>query len=208
MPKTWSGFKIHCRFPQTSIILQSPGFFNQAQEKRVNSPLMEKRYRAIPFRWWTTTPVAALGRSPHRRGDICCLTYGVAVPRNEREPNTNQNNNKHMKRTYLRQTNFKPANGIPAGLALAVVLAGSLLHQDATAATLGAGSHFEGSILASDSITLNTGAELTGRALSQVGAVTLDYNTLQVPEAGSTLLLGAGLMNLLFRRRRLPCQSS
>ena len=53
-------------------------------------------------------------------------------------------------------------------------------------------------------ITLNPGAALTGRALAQTGAVTMDNNTIQIPEAGSTLLLGAGLVTLLARSRRIP----
>ncbi len=44
--------------------------------------------------------------------------------------------------------------------------------------TLGTGTTFIGSILASTSITLQTGASLNGRALAQTGAVTLDANTI------------------------------
>jgi hypothetical protein len=80
--------------------------------------------------------------------------------------------------------------------------ASNIFWQVGSSATLGTGSHFEGSILASQSITLTTGAELTGRALALVGAVTMDNNNIQVPEASSALLLGAGLVTLLARRRR------
>lgn len=45
---------------------------------------------------------------------------------------------------------------------------------------LGAGSHFEGNILAKTNITMVTGATLNGRALAQT-AVTLQSNTLTVP---------------------------
>ena len=83
--------------------------------------------------------------------------------------------------------------------------ASNVFWQVGSSATLGTGSHFEGSILASESISLNTGAALTGRALALTGAVTLDYNTIVVPEAGSTMLLGIGVVTLLARRRRLPC---
>ena len=68
--------------------------------------------------------------------------------------------------------------------------------------------NFEGSILASDSIALNTGASLNGRALAMTGAVTFDYNTIQIPEPGSTLLFGAGLVLLAMRRQRIHPRAS
>ena len=80
--------------------------------------------------------------------------------------------------------------------------ASNIFWQVGSSATLGAGSTFVGTILASESITMNTGAELAGRALAQNGAVTLDNNIIQVPEAGSMLLFGAGLVTLVGRRRR------
>lgn len=88
-----------------------------------------------------------------------------------------------------------------------VVLIGSakasnVFWQVGSSATLGTNSHFEGSILASESISLNTGASLNGRALAMVGAVTFDNNVIQVPEPGGTLLFGAGLVILATRRRR------
>jgi hypothetical protein len=46
-----------------------------------------------------------------------------------------------------------------------------------SSATLGTGTEFAGNILALTSITLTTGANLTGRALARNGAVTLDTNT-------------------------------
>ena len=50
-----------------------------------------------------------------------------------------------------------------------------------TSATLGQNSVWYGNILADQSITLETGARLFGRALSQSGAVTLDTNVIDVP---------------------------
>jgi len=50
--------------------------------------------------------------------------------------------------------------------------------QVGSSATLGTGSTFRGNILALTSITLTTGAGLTGRALARNGAVTLDSNTI------------------------------
>lgn len=48
----------------------------------------------------------------------------------------------------------------------------------ASSATLGTTTSFVGSILAQESITLTTGAILSGRALAQTGAVTLDTNNI------------------------------
>lgn len=50
-----------------------------------------------------------------------------------------------------------------------------------TTATLGSDSIFQGTILADQSITLNSGARLTGRVLSRTGAVTLDASVIVVP---------------------------
>ena len=50
--------------------------------------------------------------------------------------------------------------------------------QIGTSATLGTNTNFIGSILALASVTLNTGATLTGRALARTGAVTLDTNVI------------------------------
>jgi len=50
-----------------------------------------------------------------------------------------------------------------------------------TSATLGANSVWYGNILANQSITLDSGATLYGRALSRSGAITLDTNVIDVP---------------------------
>jgi hypothetical protein len=93
-------------------------------------------------------------------------------------------------------------------------------------ATLGTSSVFAGNILALDSVTVDTGATiLCGRAFAQDGAVTMDTNTISnncstfngtsgrgdfgsagfsggsgstslVPEPGTVLLLGAGILAL------------
>jgi Ice-binding-like/Bacterial Ig-like domain len=67
-----------------------------------------------------------------------------------------------------------------------VVLAGNaqaknVFWQTGSSATLGTNSIFEGTIMALQSITLQTGATLTGRALARNGAVTMDSNIITAP---------------------------
>ncbi len=50
--------------------------------------------------------------------------------------------------------------------------------QVGSSATLGTGSTFIGNILATASITLDTGAIVNGRVLASTGAVTMDMNTI------------------------------
>jgi hypothetical protein len=59
--------------------------------------------------------------------------------------------------------------------------AANIFWQVGSSATLGTTSVFEGNILADQSITLDTGATLDGRALARIGAVTLDTNTITKP---------------------------
>jgi hypothetical protein len=67
-----------------------------------------------------------------------------------------------------------------------VILAGSaqaknIFWQVGSSATLGTNSSFEGTILALQSITLDTGASLVGRALARNGAVSMDTNAVNAP---------------------------
>jgi len=67
-----------------------------------------------------------------------------------------------------------------------VILAGgaqakNIFWQVGTSATLGTTSILKGNILADQSITLNTGATLDGRALTRIAAVTLDGSTVTKP---------------------------
>jgi uncharacterized repeat protein (TIGR01451 family) len=65
-----------------------------------------------------------------------------------------------------------------------VINAGQLCNvfwQVGSSATLGTATTFVGNILALASITLNTGANLSGRALARSGAVTLDTNAVSAP---------------------------
>ncbi len=50
--------------------------------------------------------------------------------------------------------------------------------QITSSATIGTGSHFQGTIMSLSSITMTTGATLVGRALARNGAVTLDTNVI------------------------------
>lgn len=50
-----------------------------------------------------------------------------------------------------------------------------------TSATLGTNSTFYGNILADQSISMNTGAVLNGRALTRIGAITLQSNKVNIP---------------------------
>jgi hypothetical protein len=80
--------------------------------------------------------------------------------------------------------------------------ASNIFWQVGSSATLGTSTNFSGTILALTSITLDTSATINGRALARNGAVTLDYNTITVPEPGSTMLLSAGMVTLMAFRRR------
>jgi len=70
--------------------------------------------------------------------------------------------------------------------------------QVGSSATLGADTAFYGSILADQSITMDTGASMSGRALALNGAVTLDDNVItaendiiSTPEPGTIWLLAS-----------------
>ena len=53
--------------------------------------------------------------------------------------------------------------------------------QVGTSATLGTTSAFQGTVMADQAITLDTGATLNGRALARIAAVALDSNTIVKP---------------------------
>lgn len=59
--------------------------------------------------------------------------------------------------------------------------AGNVYWQIGSSATIGTNATFKGNIVALQSITLNTGASLSGRALARNGAVTLSSNAVTLP---------------------------
>ena len=82
--------------------------------------------------------------------------------------------------------------------------ASNIFWQVGSSATLGTASHLDGSILAQTSITLTTGASVTGGLYARDAAITLDTNMAGIPEpAGLGLLAVAGSLSLI--RRRRPC---
>ena len=81
---------------------------------------------------------------------------------------------------------FQIASTLTTTAARQIILSGgaqakNVFWQVGTSATLGTTSDFKGNILADQSITLNTGAVLSGRALTRIAAVSLDSNTVTKP---------------------------
>jgi hypothetical protein len=64
--------------------------------------------------------------------------------------------------------------------------------QVGSSATLGSGTHFVGTIMASASITANTAATIHGRLLAQTAAVTLEDNTITTSNCASSASGGGG----------------
>ena len=87
---------------------------------------------------------------------------------------------------------FKIGSTLTTGSAASVVLINgaqncNVFWQVGSSATLGTGTNFVGNILALTSITLTTDAIVSGRALAQNGAVTLDSNQVAVSSCSVTV---------------------
>lgn len=96
---------------------------------------------------------------------------------------------------------FQIASSLTVANGIHVVLAGgaqasNIYWQVGTSATLGTTVIFKGSILADQSIALHTLATLDGRALARIAAVTLDSNTITVPNTitNTVILLASAVV--------------
>jgi hypothetical protein len=81
---------------------------------------------------------------------------------------------------------FQVASTLTTTSGRQVILSGgaqakNVFWQVGTSATLGTTSVFQGTIMADQSITLNTGAVLNGRALTRIAAVSMANNTVTKP---------------------------
>ena len=89
---------------------------------------------------------------------------------------------------------FQIASSLSVANGIHVVLAGgaqaaNIYWQVGTSATLGTTVIFKGNILADQSIALQSLATLDGRALARIAAVTLDSNTITVPDTVTTSVI-------------------
>lgn len=81
---------------------------------------------------------------------------------------------------------FQMASTLTTTAGRTVILIGNakstnVFWQVGTSATFGTTSVFKGTVMANQSITLNTGAQLNGRALARIGAVALSGNAVVMP---------------------------
>ena len=86
---------------------------------------------------------------------------------------------------------FQIASTLTTTVGRKVILSGgaqaaNVFWQVGSSATIGGGSLFKGTILAAQSVTMDTGATLQGRALARNGAVALDANTITIPATVTT----------------------
>jgi type VI secretion system secreted protein VgrG len=82
---------------------------------------------------------------------------------------------------------FQMASTLTTTSGRQVVLSGGaqashVFWQVGTSATLGTTSAFQGTVMADQAITINTDATLNGRLLARIAAVSLDSNTIVLPQ--------------------------
>jgi len=87
---------------------------------------------------------------------------------------------------------FQIASSLTVANGVAVVLAGgaqaaNVFWQVGSSATLGTTSVFKGTIMADQSISLNSGASVEGRLLARIAAVTIASSAITVPELVTTV---------------------
>jgi hypothetical protein len=110
---------------------------------------------------------------------------------------------------------FQMASTLTTTSGQQVILSGganpdNIFWQVGSSATFGTASIFAGNVMAAQSISFATGATLDGRALAEVGSITLDGNTITlIPEPSTFALafLGLGGLILLRRSRSIGCQA-
>jgi len=81
---------------------------------------------------------------------------------------------------------FQAASSLTIGSATHIIITGgasacNVFWKVGSSASLGTSAQFQGTILASESVTASTGATVTGRLLASTGAVTLQSNSITVP---------------------------
>jgi hypothetical protein len=108
---------------------------------------------------------------------------------------------------------FKIGSTLTTASASSVLLINSatacgVFWQVGSSATLGTGTALAGSIVALTSITLNTGASVSGRALARNGAVTLDNNNVAVCSGGSLPGLQPTTLSKAFGAASIPLNGS
>lgn len=112
--------------------------------------------------------------------------------------------------TYVFQIGSTLTTGVASFNLINGASAANVWFQVGSSATLGAGTSFAGTIIASASDTLVAGVSVNGRILALGGTVTLDTNQITrvtaVPEPAASVLLASGLallaaMGLRTRRR-------
>ncbi|MDN3495169.1 ice-binding family protein [Planococcus sp. APC 4015] len=81
---------------------------------------------------------------------------------------------------------FQAASTLTVGTGALITLTGgasacNVFWQVSSSATIGSGAQFAGTVMASESITAETAATVTGRLLARTGAVALDSNVIDTP---------------------------